>query len=64
MTHFLQCRGNGLLTAKSHIGYMGILIQTFLAKSATLIFLSNQLGYVYDVPEAVDFNNGAYIKVS
>lgn len=27
-------------------------------------FLSNQLGYVYDVPEAVDFNNGAYIKVS
>ena len=26
-------------------------------------FLSNQLGYVYEVPEAVDFNNGAYIKV-
>lgn len=26
-------------------------------------FLSNQLGYVYDVPEAVDFNTGAYIKV-
>ena len=26
-------------------------------------FLSNQLGYVYEVPEAVDFSNRAYIKV-
>lgn len=26
-------------------------------------FLSNQLGYVYEVPETVDFINGAYIKV-